>query len=132
MHWEVASTGYRLPTEAEGEHACRAGSAEPRYGELSGIGWTAGDEVDGVQPVAGKTPNRFGLYDMIGNVWEWCWDHADTARYADYRSLRGAGWDDPQYSARASVRRASAPDARRAHRQGPLPMGWTPLRGLNG
>ena len=161
VRWDVSSTGYRLPTEAEWEHACRAGSDGPRYGELTRIAWTAADQVSGVQPVASKEPNAWGLFDMIGNVWEWCWDYSDTARYADYRSLRGAGWADPHYSARASVRRGSAPDARiedvgfrvvrgaagpagsrrgqgwsaaadarRAALAGPLPMGWTPLRGL--
>jgi hypothetical protein len=53
----------------------------------------------------------FGLYDTIGNVWEWCWDYADTARYGEYRSLRGGGWADEAWSCRASVRRGSAPDA---------------------
>ena len=65
----------------------------------------------GAQPVAGKAANAFGLFDTLGNVWEWCWDHADTARYGDYRSLRGGGWADREWSVRASVRRGSAPDA---------------------
>ena len=63
------------------------------------------------QPVAVKAPNAFGLFDTIGNLWEWCWDYADTARYGDYRSLRGGGWADRAWSCRASVRRGSAPDA---------------------
>ncbi|GIG34936.1 hypothetical protein Cpa01nite_03170 [Cellulomonas pakistanensis] len=106
-------------------------------------------------------PNAWGLHDMLGNVWEWCWDFADTARYGDYRVLRGGGWADARWSVRASVRRGSAPDAviedvgfrvarggappgdgdasqgwsadadrRRADVRGPLPPGWTPLRGL--
>lgn len=109
--WDVASDGYRLPTEAEWEWACRAGTAGPAYGELADVAWTAGDEVDGPQPVARKRPNALGLHDTLGNVWEWCWDHADTARYGDYRSLRGGGWADRPWSCRASVRRGSAPDA---------------------
>ncbi|WP_300760139.1 SUMF1/EgtB/PvdO family nonheme iron enzyme [Janthinobacterium sp.] len=111
VDWDVASDGFRLPTEAEWEWAARAGSTGPVYGELAQIAWTAADSVAGPKPVGLKHANGFGLFDMIGNVWEWCWDYADTARYGDYRSLRGGGWDDPQWSARASVRRGSAPDA---------------------
>ncbi|HET6672466.1 MAG TPA: SUMF1/EgtB/PvdO family nonheme iron enzyme [Agromyces sp.] len=109
--WHVAADGYRLPTEAEWEWACRAGTTGATYGPLADIAWSAADEVDEPQPVAGKTPNALGLFDTLGNVWEWCWDYADTARYGDYRSLRGGGWADREWSLRASVRRGSAPDA---------------------
>ena len=109
--WNVGSGGYRLPTEAEWEFACRAGTTAPTYAPLPKIAWTSGDGVGGPQPVGRKEPNGFGLFDMIGNIWEWCWDFADTARYGDYRSLRGGGWDDKSWSCRASVRRGSAPDA---------------------
>lgn len=98
-----------------------------------------------------------GLYDMLGDTWEWCWDFADPPRYERYRSLRGGGWADPHWSCRASVRRGSAPDAisedvgfrpargaggdgtdsaqgwpdvqgrARAGLSGPIPFGWTPL-----
>ncbi|WP_269940072.1 formylglycine-generating enzyme family protein [Arthrobacter sp. HY1533] len=111
VSWDPSSDGVRLPTEAEWEWAARAGTTTPVYGELADIAWISSDAVEGPQDVAGKLPNGFGLFDMIGNVWEWCWDYADTARYGDYRSLRGAGWDDRAWSARASVRRGSAPDA---------------------
>lgn len=109
--WNVHADGYRLPTEAEWEWACRAGTTAPTYGPVDAIAWTADDTVTGPQPVAGKQPNAFGLFDTIGNVWEWCWDYADPARYGDYRTLRGGGWADRAWSARASVRRGSAPDA---------------------
>ena len=109
--WLVEADGYRLPTEAEWEWACRAGTSGAGYGPLSQIAWTQADGVEGPQPVGLKQANGFGAFDMIGNVWEWCWDYADTARYADYRSLRGGGWADPKWSCRASVRRGSSPDA---------------------
>lgn len=109
--WDVSSDGFRLPTEAEWEWSCRAGTPGPTYGPLQDIAWTAADQVAGPQEVARKMANAFGLFDMIGNVWEWCWDYADTARYGDYRSLRGGGWADRGWSCRSSVRRGSAPDA---------------------
>lgn len=105
--WDVGGEGFRLPTEAEWEWACRAGTVGPTYGPLTEIAWTEVDNVSGPQPVGLKVPNDFGVFDMLGNVWEWCWDYADPARYADYRTLRGGGWADKHWSARASVRRGS-------------------------
>lgn len=112
VRWDVSAAGYRLPTEAEWEWACRAGSTGPHYGPLSEIAWTDADAVPSAQPVGRRQPNVFGLFDMLGNVWEWCWDYSDPARYADYRVLRGGGWADKQWSVRASVRRGSPPAAR--------------------
>ncbi|WP_414693704.1 formylglycine-generating enzyme family protein [Plantibacter sp.] len=111
VDWDVTADGYRLPTEAEWEYACRAGTTGAHYGDLRDIAWTALDDVDSAQPPKVKQPNGFGLYDTLGNVWEWCWDYLDTARYGDYRVLRGGSWSDPPWSVRASVRRGSAPDA---------------------
>lgn len=102
-----------------------------------------------------KSANAFGLYDTLGNVWEWCSDFLDPARYGDYRVFRGGGFADPAWSVRASARRGGAPgmshpdlgfrlarggfanddivqvwsataDAARAASEGPLPAGWTP------
>lgn len=112
VRWRLEADGYRLPTEAEWEWACRARVTGPRYGPVGDVAWTEQDGLDGPAPVATKQPNTFGLYDMLGNVWEWCWDYADPARYADYRSLRGGGWADKPWSCRASVRRGSFPSAR--------------------
>lgn len=109
--WDVSADGFRLPTEAEWEWACRAETTGPRYGILSDIAWTEADRLTGPQPVGSKQANAFGVSDMLGNVWEWCWDYSDPARYADYRVLRGGGWADKHWSVRASVRRGSMPHA---------------------
>ena len=77
--------------------------------------------MDGIGPahcrerahdVGGKQPNAWGLYDMLGNIWEWCWDTYDPKVYGDYRVLRGGGWFDEHWSCRASVRRRSHPTYR--------------------
>lgn len=111
VRWDVRADGFRLPTEAEWEYACRAGTTGPHYGDLREIAWTSLDGIDGPQPVRRKQPNALGLYDTLGNVWEWCWDYLDPARYGDYRVFRGGSWADPPWSVRASTRRGSAPDA---------------------
>jgi sulfatase modifying factor 1 len=68
--------------------------------------------LTGCTPWAPKQPNAWGLYDMLGNVWEWCWDIYDADVYGDYRVLRGGGWSDPEWSCRAGVRRRSHPTFR--------------------
>jgi formylglycine-generating enzyme required for sulfatase activity len=157
VRWNADSDGYRLPTEAEWEFACRAGSTAPHYGALPDVAWTSLDGVSSPQNVGGKMPNLNGLFDTLGNVWEWCWDLLDPARYADYRVFRGGGFADEAWSVRASVRRGGAPgteledvgfrvargafddpdaaqgwslaaDRERAAYDDPLPPGWTPLR----
>ncbi|KJL18710.1 Serine/threonine-protein kinase pkn1 [Microbacterium oxydans] len=156
--WDTTADGYRLPTEAEWEFACRAGSTGPHYAPLADAAWTAADGVSSPQDVGGKLPNLNGLFDTLGNVWEWCWDLLDPARYDDYRVFRGGGFADDAWSVRASVRRGGAPrmhhqdvglrlargafdtpgraqgwseraDRERAVQDGPLPSGWTPRRG---
>jgi sulfatase modifying factor 1 len=66
--------GWRLPTEAEWEYACRAGSTGERYGELDAVAWHWGNSGGATHPVGQKQPNAWGLCDTLGNVWEWCWD----------------------------------------------------------
>ena len=65
---------FRLPTEAEWEYACRAGTEGDRYGALTDIAWYRGNSNLMPHPVGLKEPNNWGLYDMIGNVEEWCAD----------------------------------------------------------
>ena len=112
IEWDASADGYRLPTEAEWEYACRAGTTGARYGPLDEIAWYRGNSQERIHDVGGKQPNAWGLYDMLGNVWEWCWDIYDAEVYGSYRVLRGGGWFDEHWSCRASVRRRSHPTFR--------------------
>ncbi|MGP4043051.1 formylglycine-generating enzyme family protein [Streptomyces sp. 2A115] len=109
IEWDASADGYRLPTEAEWEYACRAGTAGPRYGPLDEIAWFRGNSQERIHDVGGKRPNPWGLHDMLGNVWDWCWDIYDAEVYGAYRVLRGGGWFDEHWSCRASARRRSHP-----------------------
>lgn len=112
IEWDASADGYRLPSEAEWEHAARAGTTGPRYGPLDEIAWYRGNSNERIREVGRKQPNPWGLYDMLGNVWEWCWDIYDAEVYGSYRVLRGGGWFDEHWSCRASVRRRSHPTFR--------------------
>jgi formylglycine-generating enzyme required for sulfatase activity len=94
VSWNRGGNGYRLPTEAEWEYACRAGSTSafcngsithvecsPLDQNLDQVGWYCGNSSARTHEVGGKAPNEWGLKDMHGNVREWCWD-----RYGEYRA----------------------------------------------
>ena len=112
VRWDRSADGWRLPSEAEWEHACRAGTSGPRYGTLDDIALYRANSDDQPHEVAAKRPNGWGLHDMLGNVWEWCWDLYDPQVYGTYRVLRGGGWADEPWSCRAGVRRRSHPTFR--------------------
>ncbi len=65
---------YTLPTEAQREYACRAGTTGRYAGDLNAIAWYSGNSDEKPQPVAAKQPNAWGFYDLQGNIWEWCRD----------------------------------------------------------
>lgn len=110
--WTRAASGYRLPTEAEWQYACRAGSDGYRYGELDHIAWYEDNSGGVVQEVGMKQPNAWGLHDMLGNVWEWCWDVYDPDVYGAYRVFRGGSWAEEARGCGATCRRRSHPTFR--------------------
>ncbi|MGA3008597.1 MAG: formylglycine-generating enzyme family protein, partial [Opitutaceae bacterium] len=114
---------YMLPTEAQREYACRAGTTEARYGDVDDIAWYDGNSGNSTQPVAQKQPNAWGLYDMCGNVSEWCSDWYGAypdgrvsdpvgASSGEYRVFRGGGWDDPADVCRSASRSYNLPGSR--------------------
>jgi formylglycine-generating enzyme required for sulfatase activity len=120
-----AKLGKRLPTEAEWEYAARAGATGARYGDLGAIAWTADDSGEQTHPVREKAPNVFGLYDMLGNVWQWCADWYDENYYARSpaenpggpasgagRVLRGGSWNLEPWDVRVSSRIGTPPGYR--------------------
>ena len=117
----MSVTGLRLPTEAEWEYACRAGTTTARYGMLNDIAWYNGNASGTTHAVATKLPNALGLYDTLGNVWEWCQDwygpyssgsvtNPTGPATGSYRLLRGGGWNYSSGYCRASQRNGSTPD----------------------
>jgi sulfatase modifying factor 1 len=111
----------RLPTETEWEYAARAGTIGPRYGEIDAIAWYADNSGHRAHPVGLKLPNAFGLYDMLGNVWEWTADVFRPEPGAedgappdpdDPRSLRGGSWKNKARQIRVSNRGRLQPDDR--------------------
>jgi len=116
---------YRLPTEAEWEYAARAMTTGPYAGNLDTMGWYASNSGDKTHPVGAKQANGYGLYDMHGNVWEWCQDWYRENYYAQSpgadptgpgtgseRALRGGSWGNFALNCRSAIRLKSAPDYR--------------------
>ena len=127
--WNKKATGYRLPTEAEWEYACRAGTVTPfstgddiitnqaNYnGNYTYHNNTKGIYREKTTPVGSFAPNPWGLYDMHGNVLEWCWDwygeystepqiDPDGPAAGKYRVLRGGSWEFDEPPLRSAHRK---------------------------
>jgi hypothetical protein len=101
---------YRLPTEAEWEYACRAGSSAPAYGSPRDVAWYCDNAGDRPHAVGQKAPNAWGFHDMLGNVWEWCQDWFCAAN--PLRSARGGSYFNSARFCRAAQRWGWNPNGR--------------------
>jgi formylglycine-generating enzyme required for sulfatase activity len=123
---DFTKNGYRLPTEAQWEYACRAGTITAyNTGDTisDNTGWYSSNSGSKTHEVGKKPANAFGLYDMHGNVWEWCWDwygdySSDTqtnpmgASSGTDRVERGGSWYYSAEGLRSAIRRVSNPNNR--------------------
>jgi formylglycine-generating enzyme required for sulfatase activity len=117
----LSATGFRLPTEAEWEYACRAGTQTPWYdgstdeSTVGALAWIRSNSDIQTHAVGGKQANAFGFHDMLGNVWEWVNDwyggYSSDAQSnptgpvsATYRVIRGGSWADYPDEVRSSHR----------------------------
>ncbi|AOM11444.1 formylglycine-generating enzyme family protein [Bacillus sp. S70] len=105
----LGSNGYRLPSEAEWQYACKASTTGYAYGKLHDIAWYNENSNGEIHDVGQKEPNVWGLYDMLGNVWEWCYDLYDETVYGSYRIFRGGSWAETARGCGATCRRRSHP-----------------------
>ena len=126
----LGGEGYRLPTEAEWEYACRAGSITPWYfgDQVLNVGlyaWFYDNAIQETHPVGQRKPNPWGLYDMHGNVMEWCYDWYSDIYYQQCNEeeinpmgpntgaakvLRGGAWQFGAEATRCAYRNSSVPD----------------------
>ena len=133
VDWNKTAGGYRLPTEAEWEYAARGGQfgaiddeplvRAPYAGseDANTVGWYEKNSNKSTKPVGQKAPNQVGLYDMSGNVWEWCWDWYGTYpkeavenpdganRQSGQKVLRGGSWFTPEKLLRVTYRYWNVP-----------------------
>jgi formylglycine-generating enzyme required for sulfatase activity len=127
---EQTKQALRLPTEAEWEYSCRAGTTTMYYSgdteaDLARVAWYDGNSKSTTHPVGQKEPNKFGLYDMHGNVWQWCQDWYGEDYYGKsdaenpagpeqgaFRLLRGGSWRNGPMDCRSGRRDRDGPGYR--------------------
>lgn len=128
VKWNKEANGYRLLTEAEWEYIAKGGNQNKGYvyagsNSPDEVAWYKGNSLSKTHPVGMKMPNEIGLFDVSGNIWEWCWDwytnssYSDDANkvnpsgvpYATERCRRGGGWAVIAKSCRNSNRLGSPP-----------------------
>ncbi|MCX6975060.1 MAG: SUMF1/EgtB/PvdO family nonheme iron enzyme, partial [Verrucomicrobia bacterium] len=95
---DASANGYRLPSEREWEWAARGGGLNngcvySGSNTANDVAWTYENSSDGTKAVGTKAANELGIYDMSGNVWEWCWDVLYDYYGTSYRRIRGGGWN---------------------------------------
>jgi len=128
LECDFSADGYRLPTEAEWEYACRAGTATAWFfgsnpAKLGEFAWFKGNAARSPQPVGQKRANPWGLFDLYGNVWEWCNDFYQEDYYrksperdphgpakGETRVVRGGSWNSAAGKCRSSYRDQEYPD----------------------
>ena len=126
VYFKPASGAFRLPTDAEWDYTARNGPFQPETAgsdRLKDIAWYGANGGTGTHPVGLLQPNALGLYDMSGNVWEWCWNWKDEyppeaqddpvgPPDGSVRVLRGGSWSGDSRFVRVSYRNYNTPDYR--------------------